>query len=205
MRPKQRQNSSYLGFYEYFRNVFPTIRGRKPISNPEKIISDFTGAPERQHAVIEFSGKTGSEIFEIMGDPDRITGWYLLAKEVHHHAPGTDGEARFNVEFTFFGDVFEETLLWEPPNCYFYKASGPGFPVKDHVAQIAVEMTGKDTGRMIWSMFFDKIEGQEFQRILPVILPVISEHLVAKLAPMLGGQVLECVADFSGIGFKSDP
>ena len=166
----------------------------------DKTIEDFTNAPARQRAVISFSGKAGEEIFEIMGDPDRITDWYLLAKEVHHHEPGPDGEVRFNVEFTFFGDVFEEVMLWDAPNRYIYKATGPNFPIKDYVAQIAVEMTGPDTGLMTWTMYFNDIEGQEFQRILPVVLPAINEQSVAKLAPLLGGEVVECTANFSGFG-----
>ena len=164
----------------------------------EQTLADFTTAPERQRAVLAFAGKTGEEVFEIMGDPDRITDWYLLAKEVHHHEPGPDGEARFNVEFTFFGEVFEEVMLWDPPHRDIYKAAGPGFPIRDHVAPIAVEMTGPDSGLMTWTMHFDVIEGQEFQRILPTILQPINDKSMAKLAPMRGGRVLECSMDFSG-------
>ncbi len=166
----------------------------------EQTIADFTTAPERQRAVIEFSGKTGEEVFEIIGDPDRITDWYLLAKQVHHHEPGPDGETRFNVEFTFFGDVFEEVMLWDAPHRYIYKAAGPGFPIRDYVAQIAVEMTGPDSGLLNWTMHFDEIEGKEFQRILPTILQPINEKSMEKLAPMLGGRVVECSMDFTGFG-----
>ncbi|XXK30899.1 SRPBCC family protein [Rhodobacteraceae bacterium nBUS_24] len=162
-------------------------------------ISDFTDAPERQRAVIEFSGKSGEEVFEIMGDPDRITDWYILAKQIHHHEPGPDGEARFNVEFTFFGDVHEEVMLWDPPNQYIYKATGDDFPIKDYVARIAVEMTGPRAGRMTWTMHFDVIEGQEFKRILPIILHPINEHSMQKLASLMGGRVVECTMDFSGL------
>lgn len=163
-------------------------------------ISDFTDAPERQRAVIAFSGNSGREIFEFVGDPDRITDWYLLARAVHHHEPGPGGEARFNIEFTFFGNVFEEVLLWDPPHQYVYKASGKNFPIKDYIARIAVEMTGPDTGRLVWSMHFNEIEGQHFQRMLPVILHPINERSIHNLADLLGGRVEECTMDFTGIG-----
>lgn len=169
------------------------------MSSQQKAISEFSSAPERQRAVIEFSGKSGEEVFEIMGDPDRITDWYLLAKQVHHHEPGPDGEPRFNVEFTFFGNVFEEVLLWDAPDQYIYKATGDDFPIKDYVARIAVEMTGPNTGLMTWTMHFDIIEGQEYKRILPVILHPINEVSMQKLATLLGGHVVECTMDFSGL------
>ena len=46
-----------------------------------------------------------------MGDPDKIPEWYLLAKEVKIHQAVGGEEPSFNVEFTFFGDVFEENLV----------------------------------------------------------------------------------------------
>ena len=64
----------------------------------EKQVADFTDAPARIVAEIAFSGRTGDEVFELMGDPDKITDWYLLAKQVHRHPPGPDGEERFDVE-----------------------------------------------------------------------------------------------------------
>ena len=169
------------------------------MTNKDNQISAFTDAPERQRAVVEFSGMSGEEAFEIMGDPDRITDWYLLAKEIHHHEPGPDGEARFNVEFTFFGDVFEEVLHWDPPHQYIYKATGGDFPIKDYIARIAVDMTGPNSGRMSWTMHFNNIEGREFRRILPVILHPINEQSMHKLAGLLGGKVVECTMDFSGL------
>ena len=117
----------------------------------------------------------------------------------HHHPPAPDGEARFNVEFTFFGHVFEEVLLWEAPQRYVYRATGPDFPIKDYIAEIAVEMTGERSGQMIWSMYFDTIEGQEFKRILPIVLPAINEASLTKLALILGGELISCVHDFSGL------
>ena len=164
-----------------------------------RYLDEFTDAPVRLQGIIAFEGRSGEDVFDIMGDPDRITDWYLLAKTVHHHAPGPDGEARFNVEFTFFGHVFEEVLLWEAPDRYVYRATGPDFPIKDYVAEISVEMTGERAGRMTWSMFFNSIEGQEFRRILPLVLPVINEASLRKLAPLLGGELVSCVHDFSGL------
>ena len=164
-----------------------------------RYLGEFTQAPERLRGVIAFKGRKGDDVFDIMGDPDRITDWYLLAKTVHHHAPGPDGEARFNVEFTFFGHVFEEVLLWDAPHRYVYRATGPDFPIKDYIAEISVEMTGEDSGQMTWSMYFDTIEGQEFQRILPIVLPAINEASLNKLAPMLGGEMVTCTHDFSGL------
>ncbi len=164
-----------------------------------RYLEEYTSAPERLRGVIAFEGRTGDEVFDIMGDPDRITDWYLLAKTVHHHPPAPDGEARFNVEFTFFGNVFEEVLLWEAPDRYVYRATGPDFPIQDYIAEISVEMTGEKTGKMTWSMYFNTIEGQEFQRILPTVLPAINEASLRKLAPMLSGELVTCIHDFSGL------
>ena len=80
------------------------------------------------------------------------------------------------------------------PNC-----CGPDFPIKDYIAKIAVEMTGERSGQMIWSMYFDTIEGQEFKRILPIVLPAINEASLTKLALILGGELISCVHDFSGL------
>ena len=71
--------------------------------------------------------------------------------------------------------------------------------VVDYIAEIAVEMTGERSGQMIWSMYFDTIEGQEFKRILPIVLPAINEASLTKLALILGGELISCVHDFSGL------
>jgi hypothetical protein len=60
-------------------------------------------------------------------------------------------------------------------------------------------MTGEKTGKMTWSMYFDTIEGQEFQRILPTVLPAINEASLRKLASMLSGELVTCIHDFSGL------
>jgi len=164
-----------------------------------KPISAFTSALVRIETEIEFSGHSGEEIFDIMGDPKRITDWYLLAKSVHMHPPGPDGEENFNVEFIYFGDVFEEILDWDPPRRYVYKATGDQFPIKDYVAVIEVRMTGEDSGIMRWAMHFNDVDGLDQQKALPVMLPPITEESVKRLAPMLGGEVTVFQSNFDGI------
>ena len=165
----------------------------------EKQVADFTDAPARIVAEIAFSGRTGDEVFELMGDPDKITDWYLLAKQVHRHPPGPDGEERFDVEFIYFGKVYEEVLYWAPPDRYIYKAEGPDFPIKDYIAMIEVSMQDGETGLMRWSMHFNDVEGVDQRKALPVMLPPITRESVERLAPMLGGQVVRFDSDFEGI------
>lgn len=165
----------------------------------ENQVSDYTSAPVRIAAEIEFSGMSGEQVFEIMGDPDKITDWYLLAKEVHRHPPGPDGEERFDVEFIYFGKVYEEVLYWAPPDRYIYKAEGPDFPIKDYIAIIEVAMTGPDSGKMRWAMHFNDVAGLDQQKALPVMLPPITRESVERLAPMLGGKLVSFQADFDGI------
>ena len=138
-------------------------------------------------ARIQYQGKTAAEVFDIMGDPTRITDWYLLAKTVKMHPKPDNEEQTFNVEFTFFGDVFEEILHWDPPHRYVYLARGDDFPIKDYVACIEVEETGANSGIMSWKIFSDLIEGEHFQRILPVMLPAINEASMHKLSDLIDG------------------
>ena len=150
-------------------------------------ISHYTSATLRMDARIEFQGKTAEEVFDIMGDPERITDWYLLAKTVKMH-PHVDGEEQtFNVEFTFFGDVFEKILYWDPPHRYVYLASGDDFPIRDYLACIEVIEKPGGGGTMHWKIYSDVIEGEHFQRILPVILPAINEASMQKLSRLIGG------------------
>ncbi len=150
-------------------------------------ISQYTSATLRMDARIEFRGKTAEEVFDIMGDPERITDWYLLAKTVKMH-PLVEGEEQtFNVEFTFFGDVFEEILYWDPPRRYVYLARGDDFPIRDYVASIEVTEYPDGGGSMSWKIYTDVIEREQFQRILPVILPAISEASMQKLSGLIGG------------------
>ena len=154
---------------------------------PSFDLSKYTTATLRMDARIQYQGKTAAEVFDIMGDPERITDWYLLAKAVKMHPKAEGEEQTFNVEFTFFGDVFEEILHWDPPHRYVYLARGNDFPIKDYVACIEVEETGDNSGIMSWKIFSDVIEGEHFQRILPVMLPAINEASMHKLSELIGG------------------
>jgi hypothetical protein len=154
-------------------------------------ITQYTQATLRMDARIRYQGKTAAQVFEIMGDPERITDWYLLAKTVKMH-PKADGEEQtFNVEFTFFGDVFEEILHWDPPHRYVYLARGEDFPIKDYVASIEVVEETATSGTMRWAIYSDVIEGEHFQRILPVMLPPINEASMHKLSELMGGTSCE--------------
>ena len=104
-------------------------------------ISDYTPANLRMLMTIEFEGIDPGQVFETMGDPARVTDWYLLAKDVKIHPPGPDGEANFNVEFVFFGDVFEEILLWDLPHRYVYRAQGDEFPIKGGIIYLVFPET----------------------------------------------------------------
>lgn len=156
-------------------------------SNSSFDIGAYTGAGLRMDARIEFRGKTAAEVFDIMGDPERITDWYLLAKTVKMHPQLEGEEQNFNVEFTFFGDVFEEILHWDPPRRYVYLAKGDDFPIKDYVACIEIDEKTADSGVMSWKIYCDIIEGEHYQRILPVMLPAINQASMEKLSELIGG------------------
>ena len=159
-------------------------------------ISQYTNATLRMDARIQYRGKTAAQVFDIMGDPERITDWYLLAKTVKMH-PKVEGEEQtFNVEFTFFGDVFEEILHWDPPRRYVYLARGEDFPIKDYVASIEVVQETESSGCMRWAIYSDVIEGEHFQRILPVMLPPINEASMHKLSELVGGVSCEVKSYF---------
>jgi uncharacterized protein YndB with AHSA1/START domain len=142
---------------------------------------------------------SGEEVFAFIGDPDRIPDWYILAQSVQHHAPTPDGEARFNVRFVFFGDVFEEVLHWDPPHRYIYLAKGDDFPIKDYIAELSVDMTGPDSGVLTWAIRCNVIEGDANKRVLPVILPELNKVSLEKLAALLGGEFLSIEVNFDGI------
>ncbi len=156
-------------------------------------IRDYTSATLRMDARIEYRGKSAAEVFDIMGDPERITDWYLLAKSVKMHPVVAGEEQSFNVEFTFFGDVFEEILHWDPPRRYVYLAKGDDFPIKDYVASIEVIENADGGGVMSWRIYSDIIEGENFQRILPVILPAVNRASMEKLRELIGG--VSCQVD----------
>jgi hypothetical protein len=136
---------------------------------------------------VRFSGTSPDRVFEIMGDPERVKDWYLLAKEVHLHEPDADGQVNFDVEFILFGVVKEEILHWDVPTRYVYRAYGDDFPLKGYVALIEIQQTGPEEGVMIWRQYFDEIEGEYNGRIVPVILPPLNEASLERLAPMIGG------------------
>ena len=159
-------------------------------------IRDYTQASLRMAARIEFQGRSAAQVFDIMGDPERITDWYLLAKTVKMHPRVEGQEQTFNVEFTFFGDVFEEILHWDPPRRYVYLAKGEDFPIRDYVACIEVTENAEGGGVMTWNIYCDVIEGEHFQRILPVILPAINQASMEKLSAIIGGVSCSVDSDF---------
>jgi hypothetical protein len=50
---------------------------------------------------------------------------------------------------------------------------------------------------MSWQIYCDDIEGEEMQRILPVILPVINERSMHKLSGLIGGVSCEVNSYFN--------
>lgn len=151
----------------------------------------YTSATLRLDMRVEFSGMSPDEVFEVMGDPERITDWYLLAKEVRMRPPGDGGNVNFDVVFTFFGQVHEEILHWDVPHRYVYRAFGDAFPIKDYVALIEIQETGCNQGIMIWRQYFDEIDGEHNRRILPVILPPINRVSLERLSVLIGGSNVE--------------
>ena len=150
-------------------------------------ITKHTTAPLQIEANIQFKGKSPKDVFGILGNPELIPKWFLLAKEVKIHPPIKNHETTFNVEFTFFGDVFEEILEWNPPLRYVYRAKGKDFPIKDYVASFEIKVIGINEGFLYWKIYFNQIEGEHFQKIIPVILPPIIEESFKKLCPLIGG------------------
>jgi len=156
----------------------------------------YTSAPLRLDMRLRFAGHSPAEVFGIMGDPQRITDWYLLARDVRLLPPAADGSANFDVVFTFFGQVHEEILHWDLPRRYVYSASGPDFPIRDYVALIEIQPSGPDRGTLVWQQYFDQIEGEHFQRLLPVILPPINQASLERLATLIGGSDVQVSAHF---------
>ena len=180
------------------KSVWKTLWG--PGTLPEKLgapmgfdISEFTTAGLKMKAQIRYEGNTAERVFDVLGNPELIPQWYLLAKEVHIQEARPGEEPPFTVEFTFFGLVDEEILHWDPPRRYVYLAKGAGFPIKDYVACIEVEETDSTSGIMSWHIYCDEIEGEHFQKILPVMLPAINEASMNKLSPLIGG--VECTVE----------
>jgi hypothetical protein len=40
---------------------------------------------------------------------------------------------------------------------------------------------------MTWNIYYSKIAGDHFQKILPVILPTINQKSMENLSPLIGG------------------
>jgi len=150
-------------------------------------IRKHTTATLQIDASIRYQGKSPEEVFNILGDPKIIPKWFLLAKDVNIHPPNKNGETTFNIEFTFFGDVYEEIIEWNPPYRYVYSANGKDFPIKDYVASFEIESIEAKKGILQWKIYFSQIEEEHFQKIIPVILPPIIEESFKALCPLIGG------------------
>ncbi|MGD2006791.1 MAG: SRPBCC family protein [Cellvibrionales bacterium] len=148
----------------------------------------------RMEATVAFSGYSAKQVFDIMGDPARITDWYLLAKSVRAECAAADQP--FIVDFTLFGEVTEQVLFWDPPRSYIYIARGRDFPILDYHAEIAVEENGADSGLLFWRIYFDRVSGSHQQNLLPVILPPVTEASIQRLSHMIGGTECSLVNDF---------
>jgi uncharacterized protein YndB with AHSA1/START domain len=145
-------------------------------------VSAHTSAERQMTLELDYRGHSAEEVFAIMGDPERIPDWYTLANRVDVHEDGS-----FDVYFTFFGQVYEEVLHLDEPHRYLYLAHGPDFPIKDYIGLIEVEPTSANTGVLRWSLYFDTIEGDEFQRIMPGLLDGVNRASFELLATMVGG------------------
>ena len=154
-------------------------------------LARFTEAPLVMCSEIRFRGSSAEHVFDVLGDPERIPDWYLLAERVLLHDVAPGAEQTFDVIFAFFGQVFEEVLHWDPPHRYVYLARGPEFPIEDYASQIEVEMSGAEEGVMRWSTYCSRISGAHYRRILPVLLPAINEASMQALAPLINGVAVE--------------
>ena len=157
----------------------------------------------RLQASIEFSGKSAEDVFSIMGDPERITDWYLLAKSVRmsHSEDSVEfmksQDKSFTVDFVLFGELEEEILFWDPPHSYIYRAVGPEFPIKDYYAEIAVASTGESTGTLYWRIYFDVVDSPKSKDLIPVILPPVTEASIQRLSALVSGVSSGVRSDFA--------
>ena len=157
-------------------------------------VSTFGAGTERMRATITYEGMTPQKVFDVVGDPEKITDWMLLAEDVRVHPAKPGQDPTFNVVFAFFGDVYEEVLHWDPPHRYVYLAQGPEFPIKDYIGRIEVHESEPGRGEMIWAFYYDEIEGASYERLIPLMLPPIIEASVELLAPMIGGTAVHFVS-----------
>ena len=150
-------------------------------------IGAFTAAPLRLDMELHFSNISPAAVFDVMGDPEQIQNWYVLAKQAVVDEKYAAAELQFDVDFILFGKIREEVLLWEPPHRYVYRAHGPTFTLEDYVALIEIEETSSNTGIMRWQQYFSSITGEDHQRLMPVILPHINEVSLNNLAGLING------------------
>jgi len=162
-----------------------TSAPEEPRTSPD--IRAFTSAPLRLDMRVRFADFAPAAVFEVMGDPEQIQDWYVLAKRAVIDDQYAEEELQFDVDFILFGKIREEVLLWEPPHRYVYRAHGPTFPLEDYVALIEIEETGSNTGVLRWQQYFTSITGEDHQRLMPVILPHINEVSLNNLAGLING------------------
>lgn len=163
-------------------------------SDTKVSLKNFTSAPLQLDMKLCFSGRSPSEVFDVMGDPAQIQNWYVLAKDTVVDEQSEEDSLRFEVEFILFGTVHEEVLLWNPPHRYIYKACGDAFPFKDYVAVIEIEETGTNTGIVKWKQYFTEIEGADNHRLHSVILPHINKVSLQRLATLINGSDVSVVS-----------
>ena len=157
-------------------------------------IGNYTSAPLRLDMEVRFTNQSPTTVFDVMGDPEQIQNWYVLAKDTVVDEQTAETELQFEVDFILFGKVREEVMLWNPPHHYVYRAFGEHFPFKDYVALIEIEETEQNAGILRWKQFFTEIEGADNQRLMPVILPHLNEVSLQRLATMINGTEVSVVS-----------
>ena len=163
-------------------------------SDPPFAIGNYTSAPLQLDMELRFTNQSPAAVFDVMGDPEQIQNWYVLAKDTVVDEQTAEKELQFEVDFILFGKVREEVMLWNPPQRYVYRAFGEHFPFRDYVALIEIEEQESNTGILRWQQFFTHIEGADNQRLLPVILPHLNEVSLQRLAAMINGTDVSVVS-----------
>ena len=105
-------------------------------------IGNYTSAPLQLDMELRFTNQSPAAVFDVMGDPEQIQNWYVLAKDTVVDEQTAEKELQFEVDFILFGKVREEVMLWNPPQRYVYRAFGEHFPFRDYVALIEIEEQG---------------------------------------------------------------
>ena len=99
-------------------------------------IGNYTSAPLQLDMELRFTNQSPAAVFDVMGDPEQIQNWYVLAKDTVVDEQTAEKELQFEVDFILFGKVREEVMLWNPPQRYVYRAFGEHFPFRDYVASL---------------------------------------------------------------------